>query len=234
VTKEVTPSPAKEDDSPHDSFRADVKKTIDSISQLVKASAAPVHAQYPYVPANVTAPPKGNLLADLKTIGFKDVETLLQSFYDQAKGVQDDNTFLLEHLIQLLSKLPADSKEGKSLTDGFVNQLWGALSHPPLASLGTKYKYREPDGSHNNINNPMLGAANTPYARSAKPSALQNIALPDPGQIFDTIMARGDKFEPHHYKISSMLFYLGSIIIHDLFRTVCVSRSSDSVLCINC
>jgi hypothetical protein len=33
-------------------------------------------------------------------------------------------------------------------------------------------------------------------------------------------MARGDKFEPHPNKISSMLFYLATIIIHDIFRTV--------------
>jgi linoleate 8R-lipoxygenase/9,12-octadecadienoate 8-hydroperoxide 8R-isomerase len=49
---------------------------------------------------------------------------------------------------------------------------------------------------------------------------LQNIALPDPGVIFDSLMARGDKFEPHPNKISSMLFYLATIIIHDIFRTV--------------
>jgi hypothetical protein len=67
---------------------------------------------------------------------------------------------------------------------------------------------------------PQLGAANTPYARSAKPTILQNIALPDPGVIFDSLMARGDKFEPHPNKISSMLFYLATIIIHDIFRTV--------------
>jgi linoleate 8R-lipoxygenase/9,12-octadecadienoate 8-hydroperoxide 8R-isomerase len=222
VNKDAVASSSSDADG-HNSFRADVKKTFDGVSQLLKASAGPVHAKYPYVLANNPDPPNGNLLADLKTIGFQDVETLLQSFYDQAKGVQDDNTLLLEHLVQLLSKLPADSKDGKLLTDGLINQLWGALPHPPATSLGTKYKYREPDGSNNNINNPKLGAANTPYARSAKPSALQNIALPDPGQIFDTLMARGDKFEPHPNGISSVLFYLASIIIHDLFRTVGIS-----------
>jgi linoleate 8R-lipoxygenase/9,12-octadecadienoate 8-hydroperoxide 8R-isomerase len=43
-------------------------------------------------------------------------------------------------------------------------------------------------------------------------------ALPDPGDIFDSVMTRKHK-EPHPNKISSMLFYLASIIIHDLFRT---------------
>ncbi|PBP23131.1 heme peroxidase [Diplocarpon rosae] len=88
-----------------------------------------------------------------------------------------------------------------------------------MTSLGTKYKYREADGSYNNIYNPQLGAANTPYARSAKPTILQTIALPDPAAIFDSLMVRGDTFEPHPNKISSMLFYLATIIIHDIFRT---------------
>lgn len=220
LIKDAAASTSSDAESPHDSLRADVKKAFDNVSQLIKASAAPVHAKYPYLPANDPPPPKGGLLADLKTIGFQDVETLLQSFYAQVKGVQNDNDMLLEHLVQLLSKLPANSKEGRSLTDGLINQLWGSLPHPPVASLGVKYKYREPDGSYNSIRDPNLGAANSPYARSAKPSALQNIALPSPGQIFDELMARGGEFEPHPYGLSSMLFYLGTIIIHDLFRTV--------------
>lgn len=89
-----------------------------------------------------------------------------------------------------------------------------------MTSLGTKYKYREADGSNNNIRMPELGMANTPYARFAKPSVYQDIALPDPAVIFDSLMARGDTFEPHPNKISSMLFYLAIIIIHDIFRTV--------------
>lgn len=32
-------------------------------------------------------------------------------------------------------------------------------------------------------------------------------------------VARGDKFEPHPQGISSMLFYLATIIIHDIFET---------------
>lgn len=36
--------------------------------------------------------------------------------------------------------------------------------------------------------------------------------------IFDALMAR-DREEDHPNKISSMLFYMASIIIHDLFRT---------------
>ena len=57
-----------------------------------------------------------------------------------------------------------------------------------------------------------------PYARTVKPQQLQPIALPDPGVVFDSLMARKD-FKEHPNKISSVLFYLASIIIHDVFRT---------------
>jgi hypothetical protein len=42
--------------------------------------------------------------------------------------------------------------------------------------------------------------------------------LPDPGLIFDAVMARG-KFRPHPNKVSSVLYYWASLIIHDLFQT---------------
>lgn len=82
--------------------------------------------------------------------------------------------------------------------------------------------FREPDGSNNNIHNKTLGAANTPYARSTKPLVFQNPNPPDPSTIFDTLMVRDPaKFRPHPNKISSMLFYLATIITHDIFQTVC-------------
>ena len=65
---------------------------------------------------------------------------------------------------------------------------------------------------------PQLGAADTPYARTCKPAMMQPPSLPDPGVIFDSVMARKHA-EKHPNRISSMLFYLASIIIHDLFRT---------------
>jgi hypothetical protein len=65
---------------------------------------------------------------------------------------------------------------------------------------------------------PNVGAANTPYARSVKPQTAPAIARPDPGVLFDSLMARKG-FHSHPNKISSMLFYLASIIIHGLFLT---------------
>ena len=47
---------------------------------------------------------------------------------------------------------------------------------------------------------------------------MQPIARPDPGVVFDSVMSR-KHHELHPNRISSVLFYLASIIIHDLFRT---------------
>jgi linoleate 10R-lipoxygenase len=65
---------------------------------------------------------------------------------------------------------------------------------------------------------PHLGAANTPYARSVPPNTLTTGALPDPGMVFDSVMAR-NTFVPHPNKVSSVFFYWASLIIHDLFQT---------------
>ena len=66
---------------------------------------------------------------------------------------------------------------------------------------------------------PHLGAAGSSYARTVCPQTLQPGALPDPGVVFDAIYARGEVAREHPSKLSSMLFYLAAIIIHDIFRT---------------
>lgn len=209
------------DDPQPQTVGAEIDAALGKFKGLIDAILGPVHAKYPYVPGNLPAPAHGSLLKDLPHLGYSEVKTLVETFIDKSKGVQDDNTLILERLVTALSGLPADSKFGKDFTDMFINDLWVALPHPPITSLGEKYKYRDADGGNNNIDNPDLGRANTAYARSARPVALQNIGLPHPGDIFDSIMARpSNKFEPHPNKVSSMLFYLASIIIHDLFRTV--------------
>ncbi len=70
---------------------------------------------------------------------------------------------------------------------------------------------------------PLVGAANTPYARSVRPQTLQPIDLPDAGDLFDNLMSR-DKFKPHPAKISSMLFYFATIIIHGTYHSKPRSR----------
>jgi linoleate 10R-lipoxygenase len=82
------------------------------------------------------------------------------------------------------------------------------------------HHYRMPDGSFNNILEPHLGRAGTPYAKSVRSSKRLHGTRPDPGQLFDLLMARDDNhFRENPAGISSMLFYHASIIIHDIFRT---------------
>ncbi|TVY82279.1 Psi-producing oxygenase A [Lachnellula suecica] len=199
-------------------WRKELEANLDAVKQVVTKSLAPVPV-FRYTPGNDNDQKMAGFLTELQKLGFKDAETLLTLLNSEVKGVQDDNKFLLEHLVSTISKLDINSKLSSQLTTSFIDNLWNGLPHPPLSSLGSKYKYRAADGSDNNIRFPQIGAANTPYARSAQPSVLQNIALPDPGAVFDSLMVRGDTFEPHPNKISSMLFYLATIIIHDIFRT---------------
>ncbi|ROW09307.1 hypothetical protein VPNG_05830 [Cytospora leucostoma] len=159
------------------------------------------------------------ILQDIQELGFKDYETLGLFLSTSAKGINDDNKYLVERLVQLLAKLPPQSEEVRQLSDGFIDQLWNALDHPPASFLGDKYQYRQADGSHNNISDPQLGSANKPYARLVRSTDFQDPDLPDPATIFDKLMARGDTFAPHPQGISSMLPYFATIIIHDIFQT---------------
>ena len=87
-----------------------------------------------------------------------------------------------------------------------------------MSYLGDQFKYRQADGSYNNILYPHIGKANTPYARTCSPEQIQPGAMPDPDLIFDSVFAR-EGFREHPNKNSSIIFYWASIIIHDLFQT---------------
>ncbi|KAB8303656.1 hypothetical protein EYC80_005050 [Monilinia laxa] len=166
-----------------------------------------------------------SIFRDLKSITPEDANTLLKLFTSEIKGVQNDDTLLLEKTVQLLSSQPETSGIGKSLTASFVNTLWDALPHPPMRSLGKEFKFRDANGGNNNIRMPELGRAGTAYAKSVKAERAKKKNLPDPGELFDGLMRRGiEKNEEGGFKgsptgISSQLFYLATIIIHDLFLT---------------
>lgn len=174
---------------------------------------------YPHEPENVEQQMTADLISDIRALGFQDFHTLLAFVNAGVTGKDDDNNLLLENLVQLLSKLPATSKHGKQLTDALLGQLWTALDHPPQTSLAEEFRYRSADGSGNNIHQPQLGAAGSAYARTVPPMTMQPPNQPDPSFIFDSLMARGKTFEPHPQGISSVLFYLATIIIHDIFQT---------------
>lgn len=181
---------------------------------------------YPVI-NGATAPPKAvlkDLIADIKSQSgrFATNIGLISSLADTQLfdgGVVDDRKYQLESIVQLAASLPAGSEALNGLSQAFIKLLWDNLQHPPLSNIGEHYKYRQADGSHNNILYPNLGKAGQPYARTVQPLTLQQGVKPDPGVLFDSLMARSGEPKEHPNKISSTLFHFASIIIHDIFHT---------------
>ena len=117
----------------------------------------------------------------------------------------------------MTSRLPHTSKLRERLTVTQVETLWKSLQHPPTSYFGSQYIYRQADGGFNNILDPTLGRAGSPYARSVKPMTKMPGAPPDAYTVFDALYSRGrsgENYRPSNNNISSMLFYIASIIIH--------------------
>ncbi|KAI6090870.1 heme peroxidase [Hypoxylon rubiginosum] len=82
------------------------------------------------------------------------------------------------------------------------------------------HHYRTPDGSFNNPLEPNLGRAGSCYAKTVRNTKRLAGVKPDPGLLFDLLMARDEEhFQENPAGISAMFFYHASIIIHDIFRT---------------
>lgn len=119
----------------------------------------------------------------------------------------------MEYVIRLSAHLPETSLNRMKLTAQQVDQLWNTLQHPPLSYVGNDFTFRRPDGSGNNVQYPHMGKAGTPYARTVKPMTLMPMSQPDAGYVFDSLMSRRE-YREHPNNVSSMLFYIASIIIH--------------------
>ncbi|KAJ5662754.1 Psi-producing oxygenase A [Penicillium macrosclerotiorum] len=188
------------------------------VEKVVAASLRPLPTETgdgTYIKSNTTT----GLAQDLGHFDLKDVKTLAEVAKSSITGDPvNDRQYIMERVIQLAAGLPSTSKNGKDLTNTFLNTLWNDLEHPPISYLGRDSAYRKADGSGNNFFWQQIGAAGTPYARSVRPQTMLPAALPEPEALFDSLLARKD-FKEHPNKISSVLFYLASIIIHDLFQT---------------
>ncbi|KAJ5720751.1 Psi-producing oxygenase A [Penicillium malachiteum] len=191
---------------------------IAQVEQVVAASLRPLPAKTgdgTYVKETKTT----GIIKDLGHVHLKEVKALVEVVKDSVTGEPwNDRDYIMERVIQLAAGLPSTSRDGKDLTNTFLTTLWKDLQHPPISYLGRDSSYRKADGSGNNPFWPNIGAANTPYARTVRPTIVQPVARPDPGTLFDSLLARKE-FKEHPNKISSVLFYLASIIIHDLFQT---------------
>ncbi|KAL1969515.1 hypothetical protein VTN77DRAFT_8953 [Rasamsonia byssochlamydoides] len=205
-------------DSKQNSIRKDIQKSLAQLQQLVSASLRPLPTETGDGTYITHTSPTG-LINDLPHVNVKDVETIIDVVKAAATGdPQNDRDYIMERVIQLAAGLPTSSRNGQALTDAFMRMLWNDLQHPPISYLGQEFIYRAADGSNNNLLWPRLGAAGTHYARSVEPKTILPAALPEPEVLFDSLLAR-KTFTPHPNKLSSILFYVASIIIHDLFRT---------------
>jgi hypothetical protein len=118
----------------------------------------------------------------------------------------------------LVASMSNDSKRREALIQSNVKSKYDKMLHPPLTYLGDAFQYRSADGKFNNVMSPHLGQAGAPYAKTVPSKTHQLGALPDPGDLFDRLMAR-NKDRPSPSGLSSMLIYHATIIIHDIFRT---------------
>lgn len=209
-----------------DELTAKIGSSSKSLRQLLRAIKAPLPTQTGDG-SQLPEPERPNKIdqiqevwRDLNALGIKNVTELVKVAEQMANHEpMDDKKYEMEHLIQAAAILPDDVISEK-ITGSFVTQLWKDLDHPPQTLLGEEQSYRQPDGSGNNYQIPHLGAAGMPYARTVSPKTMSSGAMPDPGVLFDTVMARKDQRGLEHpNKISSILFNFASIIIHDVFKT---------------
>ncbi|KAK3389545.1 heme peroxidase-domain-containing protein [Podospora didyma] len=118
----------------------------------------------------------------------------------------------------IFGSLSNNSELRASFIESQVKQKYERMLHPPLTYLGGAFKYRTADGKFNSALHPHLGQAGSPYAKTVPSRTAALGALPDPGDLFDRLMAR-DKPRESKSGLSSMLIYHATIIIHDIFRT---------------
>ena len=85
----------------HSPQRGEVASSFSQFAQLIHASRRPLPTQTgdgTYVEHEM---PSG-MMQDLRSLGFKDVKTLMQVMKTKATGqLQDDKTYLMERVIQV-------------------------------------------------------------------------------------------------------------------------------------
>jgi hypothetical protein len=162
-----------------------------------------------------------SLINDIKALGLKglpDAAKVLALIF--SKELQDDRKGGRDALVHLLAHLPANSELLKMLETRFIQSLWDDIEKPPKVLAGDYF--RRADGSRNSLLYPWVGQAGTHYARTITEARPHVPVLPDPGEIFDLILDRANtpgtkKFVPHPNNVNVVLFYLATLITHDLF-----------------
>ncbi|EJU01026.1 linoleate diol synthase [Dacryopinax primogenitus] len=215
-----------------------ILNALSRASNSISASLAPVDTE-----GGSLKPPPGilaktiteieGLVKTSTAIGPSDVPAILDAVQNLNGPGIDDRLFLLEKLLTLMARMPADSAINQRIQSFFIDTLYKDLPHPPSAYLAPfpqitpdpypkrSYHYRSTNGDNYSPAFPLLGRAGLPYSRSV-PSASQvpPSSLPDPGLVFDLLLARpAGKFNAHPGGLSSLFFGMANLVIHSIFDT---------------
>ncbi|KAK1777626.1 heme peroxidase-domain-containing protein [Copromyces sp. CBS 386.78] len=160
--------------------------------------------------------PKVGLKDDMvRIMELKNVPSMAAVLANYLKG----NGLDIKAGASLIASMSNNSVARNEFIEEQVKIKYDRMLHPPLSYLGDAFKYRTADGKFNSAMNPHLGQAGAPYAKTVPAKTHPLGALPDPGDLFDRLMAREENGRPSQSGLSSMLVYHATIIIHDIFRT---------------
>ena len=89
----------------HAASRAEVESAFAQFAQLIHASRQPLPSQQGHG-VDPAQEEHSGLISDVKALGFKDVQTLMDVMKNKATGdLQDDHTYLMEKTIQVSQTL---------------------------------------------------------------------------------------------------------------------------------
>ena len=164
---------------------------------------------------------KTSLIHDIVHGGAKNAHFLAEALPTLASGKPlDDKELLLEHGVSMLQSAPLNSGLSAKVSDGFIKMLYHDLPHPSTTIAGPTAKYRRHDGGNNNIWNPEMGKAGTPYARNVPSMKPKGPTLPDPELVFEQLLKRPEgKFVEHPSGLNRLFFSFATIVIHECFQT---------------
>jgi hypothetical protein len=163
---------------------------------------------------------KTSIISDMLHSG-KNAKFVVEALPQLASGEPlDDKKYLLEHGVSLLQSLPLNSGLSAKVSDGFIQMLYNDLPHPSTTMSGPTTKYRKHDGGGNNIWNPEMGKAGSPYARNVPPMKPKGRNLPDPELVWEQLLKRPEgKFKEHPSGLNRLFFSFATIVIHECFQT---------------
>lgn len=157
---------------------------------------------------------------DLLHLGGTNAKTLVQAFNTLASGEPlDDKKWLLEHGVAMLQSLPLNSGLSSKVSGGFIKMLWHDQPHPPAQLAGPETRHRRHDGGGNNLWDPEMGKAGSPYGRTVPPSKAKGPGLPDVELVFEKLLKRKGPFRPHPSGLNRLFFSFATIVIHECFQT---------------